>query len=241
MEAAWNIIWPLIFSAGLVALNEMGDKSQFLAIAFASRMRLSKVFLGITAAVAALNGIAVTVGTLLASVPGWQGVIALISSLLFLVFGLWSLKGEKEEEVSGGGRKKSGRSYGDIVMVFISFFFSEMGDKTQLVTISLAARYPDVPVMIFAGTSLGMIIADGIGIFIGAVANHHLPENALKVISASLFIIFGLVGVRKGIAAVFGIGGLYTAVITAVLGIVTITLGIFIYRKNKTAPELNRR
>ncbi|CDZ23375.1 hypothetical protein CCDG5_0232 [[Clostridium] cellulosi] len=235
MGSVWEFIWPLILSTGLIALNEMGDKSQFLAMAFAARMKLSKVLIGITLAVFALNAIAVAVGALLASVPGWRSTVQFLASLLFLVFGLWTLKGENEESNNEVVKKK--RSYGDVAVVFASFFLSEMGDKTQLVTISLAASYPKVPVAILIGTSLGMLIADGIGIFLGAVANRRLPENALKIISAALFIFFGLFGVWQSLVDVFKLGQVQSVIITVLAGIITVTAGVFIFKKSLTAEE----
>ena len=88
-------------------------------------------------------------------------------------------------------------------IVFTSFFFSEMGDKTQLVTISLAARYPSAPLLVLAGTTLGMMIADGIGIFAGVIIHKKLPENALRIISAALFIFFGIVGLWQSLHDTF--------------------------------------
>ncbi|MEG6571453.1 TMEM165/GDT1 family protein [[Clostridium] cellulosi] len=237
MGSVWEFIWPLILSTGLIALNEMGDKSQFLAMAFAARMKLSKVLIGITLAVFALNAIAVAVGALLASVPGWRSTVQFLASLLFLVFGLWTLKGENEESNNEVVKKK--RSYGDVAVVFASFFLSEMGDKTQLVTISLAASYPKVPVAILIGTSLGMLIADGIGIFLGAVANRRLPENALKIISAALFIFFGLFGVWQSLVDVFKLGQVQSVIITVLAGIITVTAGVFIFKKSLTAKRRN--
>lgn len=238
MVFARDLIWPLILSTGLIVLNEIGDKSQFLAMAFAARMKLAKVLLGITAAVLVLNGIAVAIGSLLANVPGWQGVVQLISSLLFLVFGLWSLKGESKQINEQEEKKK--HNYGEVFMVFASFFFSEMGDKTQLVTISLAARYPKVPIIILIGTSLGMLIADSLGIFIGAAANRHLPENALKIISASLFIFFGLLGIWQSMKDVFNQGTMISLLVTAATGIITVTAGIIIYIKNLKSAALKQ-
>jgi len=237
MGSVWEFIWPLILSTGLIALNEMGDKSQLLAMAFAARMKLSKVLIGITLAVFALNAIAVAVGALLASVPGWRSTVQFLASLLFLVFGLWTLKGENEESNNEVVKKK--RSYGDVAVVFASFFLSEMGDKTQLVTISLAASYPKVPVAILIGTSLGMLIADGIGIFLGAVANRRLPENALKIISAALFIFFGLFGVWQSLVDVFKLGQVQSVIITVLAGIITVTAGVFIFKKSLTAKRRN--
>jgi len=225
-----NVIWPFLVSTGLITLNEMGDKSQFLAMAFAARMRLHKVLIGILLAVLVLNGLAVAVGALLASVPGWQGWVHFISSVLFLVFGLWTLKGENAEE--NQPRRKNRRRGGDLLVVFASFFFSEMGDKTQLVTISLAAQYPASPIMVLLGTTLGMMIADGIGIFAGAVAHHRLPEQALKIASASLFILFGIVGVWQSLRYTLLLSPALTSTLTIATAIVTVSFGYFLYRKN---------
>jgi Ca2+/H+ antiporter, TMEM165/GDT1 family len=222
-------IWPFLLCTGLITLNEIGDKSQFLAMAFASRMKLHKVLLGILLAVVVLNALAVVVGTVLASVPGWQGWVRFISAALFLIFGLWSLKSEDEEDDKPQNRK---RSYGDIAVVFVSFFFSEMGDKTQLVTISLAARYPSAPLLVLAGSTLGMMIADGVGIFAGVVAHRKLPERALKIISASLFIFFGVIGVWQSLHDTFKFSVGTSLIVSAITAIATVTLGCFIYRKN---------
>lgn len=224
------LIFPFIMSIGLILLNEMGDKSQLLAMAFAARMRLRKVFLGITLAVLSLNALAVAAGSLLASIPGWGSSVKLISSVLFLVFGIWSLKGENYSEEKS--KEKEGR-LGEIGIVFASFFFSEMGDKTQLVTISLAARYPEAPLLILFGTSLGMILADAIGIFAGTVLHKKLPENALKIISALLFIFFGISGLWQALIELFSIPFRYTFLITLFAGLIAVTIGYIVYIKNE--------
>jgi putative Ca2+/H+ antiporter (TMEM165/GDT1 family) len=223
-------LFPFLMSAGIILLNEMGDKSQLLAMAFASRIKMRKVFFGIILAVLSLNALAVAVGSLLASIPGWEKWIQLISSLLFLFFGLWTLKGEKDEKESSTDKKSS---MGEIGIVFASFFFSEMGDKTQLVTISLAARYPDVPVLILLGTSLGMVLADGIGIFAGTVLHKKLPENALKIISASLFVFFGISGLWKSLIGSFAVAFRTTFLITLAVGLMTVSIGYFLVSKKK--------
>lgn len=223
-----NVIWPFLLSTGLIALNEMGDKSQLLAMAFAARMKLRKVLLGIFLAVVALNALAVAVGSLLASVPGWQRWVQFVSAVLFLVFGLWTLKGEGE---GNGEPRKRKHSYGDVAVVFVSFFFSEMGDKTQLVTISLAARYPAAPFLILAGTTLGMMIADGIGIFAGTILHQRLPEFALRIISAALFIIFGIAGVWQSLHDTFLLSAGTSLLITSAAAIATIIAGYCICRK----------
>lgn len=231
MKNAFQAVWPLLISIGLIALNEMGDKSQFLAMAFATRMKLRKVLVGILFAVFVLNSLAVAVGALLASVPGWQGWVQLVSAFLFLFFGLWSLKGEGTEEI---GPKKRQRAYGDVAMVFISFFFSEMGDKTQLVTISLAARYSGTPFMVLAGTTLGMLIADGIGIFVGVIVHRRLPARALRIISAVLFFTFGIVGVWQSLHHNFSLAAGTATAVALAAAVVTAAAGYTVFRKSAT-------
>lgn len=222
-------IWPMLLSTGLILVNEMGDKSQLLAMAFATRMKLRKVFLGIFLAVLSLNILAVVVGSLLASVPGWEIWINLISSVLFLIFGIWTLKADGCKSEEKPGRKGAA---GEIAVVFASFFFSEMGDKTQLVTIFLAARYNEAPVMILIGATIGMMLADGIGIFAGSVMHKKLPEKTLKVISAALFILFGISGLWQALYNNFRLPIATVVIITAVAGLITILLGYLVYTKS---------
>lgn len=224
-----TFLWPMLLSAGLILLNEMGDKSQLLAMAFATRMKLRKVFLGIFLAVLSLNVLAVIVGSLLASVPGWENWINLISSVLFLVFGIWTLKADSDE--SEEKPRKKGVA-GEIAVVFASFFFSEMGDKTQLVTISLAARYSEASVMVLIGATIGMVLADGIGIFVGFVMHKKLPEKALKVISAALFIFFGVSGLWQALYNNFNLPLSSVVIITTVAGLITVLLGYLVYTKS---------
>lgn len=199
-ENALAGVWPFLLTTGLIAINEMGDKSQLLAMAFATRIKLKKVLFGIFLALLALNAIAVGIGSLLASVPGWQRWVQIISSLLFLVFAVWTMKGESDEDDK---MENKSCTFGEIALVFASFFFSEMGDKTQLVTVSLAARFPKFPIAVLAGSTLGMFIADGIGIFVGVFLHQKLPEKTLKLLSAALFLIFGVLGVWQSLYYTF--------------------------------------
>ena len=84
-----------------------------------------------------------------------------------------------------------------------------------------------------------MLIADGIGIFLGAVANRRLPENALKIISAALFIFFGLFGVWQSLVDVFKLGQVQSVIITVLAGIITVTAVVFIFKKSLTAKRRN--
>jgi putative Ca2+/H+ antiporter (TMEM165/GDT1 family) len=117
--------------------------------------------------------------------------ISFIAGLSFIIFGLWTIRGDKLE---GDSRKKS--RFGPVLTVGIAFFIAEMGDKTQLATISLAIQYRDA-INVLLGATLGMVIADALGIVVGLVLRKHIPQNLMKIISASIFILFGFFSVYK--------------------------------------------
>lgn len=179
-----------IASLMFVVLAEMGDKTQLLAMAFATRYSASKVLLAVFLATLVNHALAVSVGHFLTIIVPFD-IISFIAAFSFIIFGLWILRGDK---LKGEDKKKS--RFGPIVTVGIAFFLAEMGDKTQLATISLAVEYQNM-VNVLMGTTLGMVIADAVGIVIGIVMRKHIPEKVIKWISAIIFVLFGLSGVHK--------------------------------------------
>jgi putative Ca2+/H+ antiporter (TMEM165/GDT1 family) len=179
-----------IASLMFVVLAEMGDKTQLLAMAFAARYSAQKVLLAVFLATLLNHGLAVVVGHFLTAVIPLE-IISFIAAFSFIIFGLWTIRGDKLE----GEDKKESR-FGPVVTVGIAFFLAEMGDKTQLATISLAVEYQSM-LNVLMGTTLGMVIADAVGIIIGIVMRKHIPEKAIKWISAVIFVLFGLSGVYK--------------------------------------------
>ncbi|OHB60681.1 MAG: hypothetical protein A2Y12_04870 [Planctomycetes bacterium GWF2_42_9] len=180
----------LIASFLFVVLAEMGDKTQLLAMAFATKYKAHKVLIAVFLATLLNHALAVIAGRLLATIIPID-IISLIAALSFIVFGLWTIRGDKLE----GEDKKESR-FGPIVTVGIAFFLAEIGDKTQLATISLAVEYNNL-FNVLMGTTLGMIVADAVGIIVGIVMHKHIPEKTIKWISAAIFILFGLSGVYK--------------------------------------------
>lgn len=178
-----------LFAAGAVVLAEMGDKTQLLAMAFATKYKASKVLIGVFLATVLNHSLAVAVGNFITHFESAQTWIQGIASLSFIFFGLWTIRGDKLE-----GEENRTTKYGAIVTVSLAFFLAEMGDKTQLATIALAAKFPTSPIVILFGTTTGMLIADGIGIIVGVVMCKRIPERIVKLISAGVFIFFGLVG-----------------------------------------------
>ncbi|MFA5118977.1 MAG: TMEM165/GDT1 family protein [Candidatus Omnitrophota bacterium] len=189
MAAFWA---SLIF----VVLAEMGDKTQLLAMAFAARYNPGKVLLAVFLATLLNHSLAVAVGHFLTVVIPLD-IISFIAAFSFVIFGLWTIRGDNLE----GEDKKESR-FGPVVTVGIAFFLAEMGDKTQLATISLAVKYQNM-LYVLMGTTLGMVIADAFGVVAGIVMRKHIPEKTIKWISAVIFILFGLNGIYGAVAARF--------------------------------------
>ncbi|MBI4982250.1 MAG: TMEM165/GDT1 family protein [Candidatus Omnitrophica bacterium] len=179
-----------IASLIFVVLAEMGDKTQLLAMAFATRYSAHKVLLAVFLATLINHALAVVAGHFLTTVIPIS-IISFVAACSFIIFGLWTIRGDKLE-----GEDKKERRFGPILTVGIAFFLAEMGDKTQLATISLAVKYQNM-IIVLMGTTLGMVIADAFGIVIGVVMRKHIPDKTIKWISAIIFMVFGLVGVYK--------------------------------------------
>ena len=176
-------------SIGFVVLAEMGDKTQLLAMALACRFRWQTVMLGVFAATLCNHFLAVVAGTYLTRfIPLDYVRIAAFSS--FILFGFWTLRGDKLE----GEDKRF--NFSPFWTVAVAFFLAEMGDKTQLATVALAAEYQSI-FAVWIGTTTGMLIADAIGIGVGIVIGKKIPERAIKWTAAFIFIFFGLSGLYE--------------------------------------------
>lgn len=176
----------------MVVLAEMGDKTQLLAMAFATRYPWKKVMLGILLATLVNHFIAIVAGVYLNTfIP--RHIVEIVASVAFIVFGLWILKDDKLGDEDGPGR------YGIIWTVAIAFFLAEMGDKTQLATVALSAQVGTDIFSILVGTTLGMMVADGIGILLGTALHKYVPDKVIKRIASAVFVIFGLLGLSNAL------------------------------------------
>ncbi len=180
-------------SLGFVVLAEMGDKTQLLAMAFASRYRWQTVMWGVFVATLVNHLLAVLAGTYLtALVP--LDYIKIAAAASFILFGLWTIRGDKLE---GEDRRFN---FSPFWTVAVAFFFAEMGDKTQLATVALACRF-DCVTPVWLGTTTGMLVADAIGIIIGIVLGKKIPERLIKWFAALVFIAFGMIGLYESLPA----------------------------------------
>jgi putative Ca2+/H+ antiporter (TMEM165/GDT1 family)/protein-S-isoprenylcysteine O-methyltransferase Ste14 len=173
-------------SFGVVFVAELGDKSQLMALAFATRYRALPVLVGITLATTAVHLLSVAVGHGLGSAlpTGW---IALVAAVAFVGFGAWTLRGDR---LTPAERAKAERATGSAVLTSsVAFFLAELGDKTMLATITLATQYGWFGVWV--GSTLGMVAADALAIVVGRKLGRLLPERAVQIGAAALFFLFG--------------------------------------------------
>lgn len=179
-----------LVSTGVVALAEIGDKTQLLALVLAARFRKTwPVVLGILCATLVNHGLAGAVGALAASLID-AGILRWVLGLSFLAMAAWVLVPDRidEEDVSAAAR------HGVFVTTFISFFIAEMADKTQIATVALAAQY-STPLLVVAGTTLGMLIADVPAVFVGERLGEKLPIKTIRIVAALLFAALGITAI----------------------------------------------
>lgn len=184
----------LLLTAGLIFVAELGDKSQLLALWFATRYRWWVVLAGLMIAAATLHLLAAGVGRVLdALIP--QEVLLVVAGLSFFAFAWWSLRveapGEDEEEV----RPRRG-PFGTLGLVTAAFVVSEFGDKTQLTTVAIASREPSF-FGVWMGAVAGMALAGVLAIAIGNVAGKRLPIALISKVAAVLFVLFGILTIAE--------------------------------------------
>ena len=202
----------------LVVVAEMGDKTQLLAMAMANKYKAKQVLIGVLIATVLNHALAVAVGSYVSNVIP-MNLIKAIAAISFLVFGLWTIRGDKLDDEENKKAK-----FGPIVTVAIAFFIAEMGDKTQLMTITIAAENQQ-PVLILMGTTVGMLIADGIGILGGAWMCKHIPEVYIKWVAGIIFMFFGTLTLYNAIPATF-LGPIYIVLYLIIMGILIYLFGV---------------
>ena len=181
----------LLFSTSVVALAEMGDKTQLLSFVLAAKLKQRvPIILGIFVATLANHFLAGSVGAWLASLVSPQTLKWTIA-LSFFAFGAWALKPDKLEEDRALARG------GVFLTTLVAFFLVEMGDKTQLATVALAARY-DQLVAVVMGTTLGMMIANVPAVWMGEALAHRVNMTAMRWVAAALFVLLGVLALVAG-------------------------------------------
>ena len=181
-------------STALVALAEIGDKTQLLSFVLAARLRKPwAIIAGIFVATVLNHALAGSVGAWASTlVPaGW---LPWIVGLAFIAFGIWTLKPDTLDDDEAAAKMHPA---GAFVTTTIAFFIAEMGDKTQLATVALAARF-DALAWVVVGTTLGMMLANAPAVLIGEGLARRLPLDKIRWIAASVFVLTGIVTLVAG-------------------------------------------
>jgi len=214
------VIYIFLVALILIMVGELADKSQLLALLLATRYKAWQVLIGIFIATFVVHFFTTLAGQFLGSaIP--QGAIPWITGILFIGFGVWTLRGDKVEdsEADKGGR------FGPIIATSIAFFLAELGDKTQIMTLAIAVD-PGSAVLVYLkgagptvqgwltavgspenvsamgrfwavtlGSTVGMVLADAIAIGIGRLLGKRMPELMMRRVSGVIFILFGLMSI----------------------------------------------
>ncbi len=176
-----------LVSTGVVALGEMGDKTQLLAIVLAAAFRKPiPIVLGILVATLANHAAAGAVGGWVAQALG-PDILRWVIGVSFLAMAGWILIPDKIDGEAAGGTRRLG-VFGTTV---VAFFLAEMGDKTQIATVALAARYPDI-VQVVLGTTLGMMLANVPAVFLGDRIAKKVSMPLVHGIAAAIFAVLGV-------------------------------------------------
>ena len=174
-------------STGVVALGEMGDKTQLLAMLLAAKFRRPvPIILGIFVATLFNHATAGLVGNWVAGALG-PNVLRWVIGISFIAMAGWMLVPDKIDADEAAGPPR----FGVFGTTLVAFFLAEMGDKTQIATIALAARYDDL-VSVVAGTTLGMMLADVPAVFIGEKIAAKVPMKLVHGIAAAIFAVLGV-------------------------------------------------
>jgi Ca2+/H+ antiporter, TMEM165/GDT1 family len=185
MSDVWTAFW---LSCGVVFVAELGDKSQLIALTFATRYRPVLVMTGVATATALINAISVAVGygLGLALPTKW---ISLVAGLVFIGFAIWTLRGDDGDEKVDIARSGPPGGHGVVFTVGSAFLLAELGDKTMLAAITLAAQNGWLGTWL--GATAGMIAAAALAIVVGRQLGKRLPKHIVQYAAAAMFAIFG--------------------------------------------------
>jgi putative Ca2+/H+ antiporter (TMEM165/GDT1 family) len=191
-------VTAFLLSTAVIFVAELGDKSQLMAMTFAARYRARDVLIGITVATLIVHLASVWIGVFVGSTFGDnQGWINVVAGVAFLLFAAWTLRGD---ELTESEAEKARRATGTAILaVGIAFFLAELGDKTMLATITLATTEGWFGTWI--GSTLGMVLADALAIWVGYLLGKRLPDRAIRYGAAAAFAVFGLLLVVQGVRA----------------------------------------
>ncbi|MBQ7077390.1 MAG: TMEM165/GDT1 family protein [Lachnospiraceae bacterium] len=218
---------------------EMGDKTQLMLVAMTSKYKTKDIVIGTAAAILVLNGLAVLLGGLVSNlIPPY--IVKLVAGAAFLFFAVTSLKIEDDEEEEAKEKKIKVAA----IAVFCTFFVAELGDKTQLTAIAFGANEGlGKAVIVWLACSIGLFLADMLGMVAGLLLKNKLPKEFLNLLAYIIFAVFGMITVHTGFTLLVEATKIsdITVIATIIVGCVFALLsGIFLYRMVKRWKSLNK-
>lgn len=175
----------LVNSFVLIVISEMGDKTQLLSLVLAARFKKPvPIIMGILFATLLNHALAGYAGSYVTQYVS-DDLLKWILGMTFVVFGLWMLIPDQDQELTGHYK------WGPFLTTLVVFFFAEMGDKTQLATVALGAKY-QAPLLVTIGTTLGMLVADGLAVIFGYKFLEKISMKWMYRIASITFILFGI-------------------------------------------------
>lgn len=181
------VLGSFALSSAAIFLAEVGDKSQLLAMTFATRYRAWQVLLGITIATTAVHAASVGLGIGLGSVVSTESM-SLLAGIAFLGFAAWTVRGDRLTEAERN--TANNRAGSAVLVVTAAFFVAELGDKTMLATVTLATQHHWLGTWL--GSTVGMVLADALAIGAGLLLGRFLPDRLIRCGAAALFAVFGV-------------------------------------------------
>ncbi len=178
-------VTPLLTTFGLIALAELGDKTQLTVIALSAGYDRVKVFAGVILAFTLVTGLGVLVGDGLLQLVN-PALVRIIAGLLFVVFGIWILLSKTSCDANDSLLLRN-----PLISTFSMIALAEMGDKTQLSAITLSAKY-DSPYLVFTGAVLALALISLLGVLLGKKLCEIVPLSKIRVGAGAMFILFGI-------------------------------------------------
>ncbi|MGH8298528.1 MAG: TMEM165/GDT1 family protein [Steroidobacteraceae bacterium] len=184
-----------LISLSTVAVAEMGDRTQLLSLMLAARFRRPwPILAGVLCATVANHAAAALIGRALGHALTPRILDAAVAASM-IAMALWTLKPDTLDEASASGKRK-----GAFLVTLVTFLIAEMGDKTQIATVALAAAYPNL-LAVIAGTTTGMLLANAPVVFCGKAFAARLPLKAIRYLASALFLALGLFFLVRALAA----------------------------------------
>ncbi len=220
----------LLQAFALIFIAEMGDKTQIMAMAFATQYKVKDILIGVAIGAFLNHGLAILLGSMLTQFIPIEA-LQLVAGVLFIAFGLLSLSiaEEDEEEVTG-------KKFGAIFTVALAFFLGELGDKTQLTALTLSTQ-STFPALTLAGTVLGMVVVSSFGIFIGSKLGDKIPEHMIRISAFVIFMFFGLSKIFTS-SYVLSMGATFIILLSGIIIALTVFRAL-IFRRQLTEVKIS--